>query len=118
MHKQSGLSLGGLLIAAIVIVFAALLLFRVLPAYIEYFTVQKTLSRIARDPEMQKATPAQIRDAFSRSTQIDDITAVTPADVEVSKDGGQLVLSASYAKRVHIVSNVSACFDFAPSSAR
>ncbi len=116
MLRQRGISLSGLLVASVVIIFAALLLFRVLPAYIEYFTVKKTLNRIASDPEMQKATPAQIRSAFGKSSQIDDITAVTPQDLEISKDNNRLVLNASYAKRVPIVANVSACFDFLASS--
>lgn len=116
MLRQRGVSLSGLLVASIVLIFAVLLLFRLLPAYIEYFTVKKTLSRIAKDPEMQRATPAQIRGAFSKSSQIDNITAVTPEDLDVTREDNRLLLNASYSKRVPIVANIAACIEFAASS--
>ena len=50
MHKQRGLSLIGILFWIIVLVFVAILGFRLVPAYTEYFSVEKVLKEMGQDP--------------------------------------------------------------------
>jgi hypothetical protein len=48
---------------------------------------------------------------------IESITAIGEDDIEVTKDGNTLVISASYSVKVPLVANVSLLIDFAPRSA-
>ncbi len=63
MKQQRGLSLIGLLMVSAVIVAVALIGFKLLPAYIEYFTVKRVISDIASGSEVRGGT---LRDAADR----------------------------------------------------
>ena len=57
--------------------------------------------------------------ARSRPRQtIENITSIGPEDIQITKDGGSLVLSAEYSVKVPLFGNLSACMDFNPSSAK
>jgi hypothetical protein len=47
---------------------------------------------------------------------VDDIKAVSADQVEITREGDQLVVSADYDVKVHLFKNVSAYFEFHPSS--
>ena len=115
MHtKQSGVSLSGLLIGVVVLACLALAGFRIGPAYSEFFTAKKMIAQIA--VENRNGTVASIRKAWSTKTMIDDIKAVTSEDLEITKDGGDIVISFAYKKQVPLFSNVGLYIDFAANS--
>jgi hypothetical protein len=103
------------LIAGLV-VFVAILGIRLVPAYIEYATVTKHLRDIARAPDARNATPRDIQVMFSKRAQIDDVKAVSGADIEVVRDGDTVLLTAVYSTKVKLFGNLSACIDFEASS--
>ncbi|MGH8726717.1 MAG: DUF4845 domain-containing protein [Burkholderiales bacterium] len=115
--KTRGLSMIGFLFVIVVVGFLVVFLFKLIPAYVEYFSIKNALSAMARDSELQNASPQAIRSAFSRRVQIDDIKAIEPADIGIEKDGGNLVLSTSYSKRVPIIGHFNACLDFSITTA-
>ncbi len=116
MRRQTGLSLSGFLLWAVVLVFAALLGFKIAPAYFEYLTIQKQFKAIASEPSMSSAQRPAIERAFSNRSTIDNIKSVTPQDLEIVKEGNQVVIRAAYSVRIPLFANISACIDFNPSS--
>ena len=76
MNKQRGVSLIGLLIVSAVLVFFAIMGFKLLPSYIEYFTVKRIVSDIARSPDVRGGTIRDVQNAFDRRTSIDNVTKV------------------------------------------
>jgi|SRR3989338_328597 len=114
--KQRGLSFSGFLFGAVVLIFVSLAGFKLIPNYMQDTTIRNTFISIVNDPEMQKAGPRDIRAAFNKRASIDDIRAITAEDIEISKDGERLVLSASYAVKIPLAGNVSLYLDFNPSS--
>jgi hypothetical protein len=118
MRKQKGVTLSGLLVWAVALVFLALLGFKVAPAYFEYLTIQKEFKEIASDPSLAGGQRTAIERAFYNRTTIDNVTSVTPQDLDISKDGDGLVISAAYSVRVPLFANVSLAIDFRPSSAK
>lgn len=115
--QQRGLSLSGLLVGAVVLIFAILLGLKLIPAYMQNAQINNTFTVIANDPELQKASVRDIKMAFSRRADVDDITAIKPDDIVIEKDGENLVLSASYPVMIPLVANISLYLDFNPSSA-
>ena len=84
----------------------------------ESMKISNLFTVIANDPEMQKASPRDIRMSFSKRASIDNISAINAEDVEITSNGGRLVLSASYAVKVPLVANVSLYLEFSPASAK
>jgi len=116
LSKQRGLGFSGFLFGAAALVFASILGMKLIPAYMQDARIKNTFVVIANDAELQKASPRDIRMAFSKRAEIDDIKAVLPDDIEIAKDGERLVLSASYDVRIPLFANISLYLEFNPSS--
>ena len=91
---------------------------KLIPAYMQDAKIGNLFTVIANDPEMQKASPREIRQSFSKRASIDSITAINVEDIEITSNGGRLVLSASYAVKIPLAGNVSLYLDFSPTSAK
>jgi hypothetical protein len=118
MTRQNGFTIMGFLSWAIVGIFVALLGFKVLPVYLEYFSVQKALAGIARDLDLQTATPQEIRSAFTKHAMIDNINVISGNDLEIGKEGNDMVARATYSQKVPLVGNINVCIDFDTSTAK
>lgn len=116
MFKQKGVSLGGFLVVCVVLFVGALLAFKVIPPYMEFLNIKKNMTATVRDPTLQEASPAQIRNAYAKRADIDNVTVISEKDIEVSKEGGSLVLSTSYQVKVPLFANVSLLLDFSHST--
>ena len=116
MKRQRGVTVVGMMFIAGLTVFAAIIGIKLVPAYIEYATVVNHLREIARSPDARSASAGDIRTMFNKRAQIDTISAVTGDDIEVEKEGSEIVLRARYSTRIKLFGNLSACLDFAASS--
>lgn len=116
MKSQRGVSLNGLLIGAVIFGLVALLAMKVLPEYLEYGKVVKAVKATAGDGSLKEVSVAQVRTAFQKRMEIDDIKSISAQDVDITKEGGELVISFAYTKKVPLFSNVSLVFDFEGSS--
>ena len=117
MEKQRGITVTGLIAVLVVVFMAALLGFKLFTPYMQFFAIQKTFKVLATNPEFRSGNRREIVSAFQRYAAVDDLTAIRNEDIEIGKEGGNLVISASYSVKVPLVSNVSLLIDFAPSSA-
>ena len=115
--QQRGLTLGGFMVGAFLVVIVAITLLKLVPAYIQDAQINSVFKDIAHDPDMQKATPHDIQNSFDRRASIDAITAIKGDDIDISTDGNMPVLSASYVVKVPLVANISLYLEFNPSSA-
>lgn len=114
-RKQAGVSLSGLLVSAVIIAAIALVGMRVIPLVIEYYQIVKAVKTVSNDPNARTSI-AEARKAFDRHATIDNIASVTPQDLEITKDGNDLVIAFGYEKRVPLFGNVSLLLDFQGSS--
>lgn len=117
MRGQRGVSLTGFLLWAVLLIGVALLGFKVGPAYFEALAIEKQFKAMAADSTLRNAPRREIEGRFLARAQIENIRSITEKDVEVSKDGDRLTVSASYSVKVPLFGNASACLDFNPSSA-
>jgi len=114
--KQRGLTFSGFMGGVVILVLASTIGLKLIPAYIQDSTIKNIFISIVNDPEMQKASPRDIRMAFNKRASIDDIRAITAEDIAIEKDGDRLVLSASYPVKIPLAGNVSLYLEFNPSS--
>jgi hypothetical protein len=117
MNRQRGVTLGGLILAAFVVIVIALLGFKLFTPYMQYFTVQKVFKSIAADAEVKGGTRRDAMAAWARYAMIENINVISGDDIEVAKEGNEVVLSASYSVKVPLFSHISLLIDFNPTSA-
>jgi hypothetical protein len=89
---------------------------KLVPAYIEFFSVKKVLAAMAKDPGFSTMNPGELRKSFERRVAIDYITVVTSQDLDITKEDGENVVSIEYSQKIPLAFNVSACLDFAAST--
>ena len=107
---QRGLSMIGFLFVALVVAVVAIVGFRMVPSYVEYFTIQSAVEKSLRDsPE---PTPQVVRRSFDKYIAADYIDSVTSNDLVVVKEGNVITASVSWQKQLHMVGNVSLLLDF------
>ncbi|HEX2200142.1 MAG TPA: DUF4845 domain-containing protein [Burkholderiales bacterium] len=112
--KQRGVTITGLMVWLVILIAGALLGMKLIPAYMEYGTAKSAIEAIAR--ERNATTPADVRRAFESRAAIDDITAVKAADLDITKQGNDMVIGFSYRKEVPLFANVGVYMDFAAST--
>ena len=117
MHKQKGATLIGMLFVGILVVFVAIVVMKMVPAYIEYFSVKKVFSAMAADPALKDATPSDVRSSFARRADAGYVTVVKPDDLDISRASGQMVVSVKYRVDKPLFGNMGLYMDFAASTA-
>jgi Tfp pilus assembly protein FimT len=111
---QRGVSLSGLLVAGVIVAIVAVLGMKIVPDVIEYFQVKSTINAIAHDGNL--ASVADVRNAFNRYADIDQISSVNGNDLEVVKSGSGFAVSIAYERRIHLFGPASLVLDFEASS--
>ena len=94
----------------------SLLAMKVIPHYLEYGGVKKAIMNIANSEIGKTGSVTEIRKAFDRSANIDNIKVLTGSDLEIAKDGSDTVVSAVWAAKVQLVANWTLVIDFAVAS--
>jgi len=114
--QQRGLTMIGFLFVAVMLVFVAMLAMKLVPAYIEFFSVKKVLATMGRESDIRSKSNAEIRSDFDRRAGVSYVTVVKPENLSVDRSGGTPVISVDYTFRTKLVGNVSLVVDFSASS--
>ena len=76
---------------------------RVLPTLNEYFTIKRTVNKIATEG----ATVPEIRAAFERQKDIEySISSINAKDLVITKENDKVVVSFAYDKEIELVKPV------------
>ena len=106
----------GVIIGGGVLFAVALLGMKVFPEYMAYFTTLQNIKATAQDPGLRGASVVQVRGAYLKRLQVQGGGDVGPDDLDISKEGNEIVISFAYSKKIHLFSNVNLMIDFAGSS--
>lgn len=96
-QHQRGLTFVGLLIVGILLAFTGVIVAQVVPTYVEFMAVQKAAKKAAAG-----TTVSEVRSLFDKSAEIDNINSISGKDLEVSKEGDQVVVSFAYSREIHL----------------
>jgi predicted membrane protein len=114
--QQRGLTMLGFLFVAVMLIFVAMLAMKLVPAYIEFFSVKKILNTMGQESGLKSKSNAEIRNDFMKRAGVSYVTVVKPEDLTIDRRNGGLVVSADYVFRSKLVGNVSIVVDFSASS--
>jgi len=102
--RQRGLTLFSLLFWGILVGFVGYLLVRTLPTLNEYFTIQRTVDKIAKE---QPATVAAARQAFDKQKDLEySISSISGRDLTITKENEQVVIGFAYEKEIPVMGPV------------
>ena len=114
--QQRGLTMIGFLFVAFVLIMVALLGMKLVPAYIEFFSVKKILATMGQDSDLKSKSNGEIRNDFIKRANVGYVTVVKPEDLSIDRRNGVAVITADYAFRTKLVGNISLVVDFSASS--
>ena len=116
--SQAGLTIFGFLLVAAVVVIFAMVGFRVVPSYVEYYSVKRALDDTMRSGTADPNNPIAFRKELERRLQTGYVENVKAADALLTRNSTQVVAELSWERRLHIVGNASILLEFEVSAAR
>ena len=95
--RQAGMSVITLIFILAVLGAVGAVALQAFPSVMEYQAALKAINKARTEP-----SPAAARAAFDRAADIDNITSIKGRDLEITKDGDQVVVSFAYQKEYHM----------------
>jgi hypothetical protein len=117
MRRMQGIGLVQLIITLALVGFIGLMVAKCMPSYLEYFSVKKMFAAMEQTGEI-KGSVRDIRRAYELRNNVEDVKSVKADDIEITKEGGETVLTATWSTRVPLVYNINACLDFVVTTAK
>ena len=115
--RQRGVTMGGFMFVAAVVVVVVMIGFRITPAIVEYYAVKQALAEALDNVKDPTALP-DIQKAFQRRIDAGYIESVTSKDVELSKQGNNVTASVAWSRSMHLVANASLVLEFEAAATR
>lgn len=116
IRGQRGIGILSLLIGGGMFFFVSLLGMKITPDVLGYFTALKNIKATAHDPGNSGASVTQIRSSYTTRIQVEGGSSVVAEDLEITKEGNEIVISFAYSKKIPLFANVSLMIDFEGSS--
>lgn len=107
---QRGFTLSGLIVWGAVVAMIAMLGIKVAPTVIEYYKILKDCKSVAAQVS-QGATVADVKRSFSKFAEVDHLD-FTADQLDITKEGGQVVISFDYEKRIPLFANVTLLINY------
>jgi hypothetical protein len=115
---QAGLTILGFLLVAAVVIFFAMVGFRVVPSYVEYYSVKKSLDDTMRSGGADPSNLQAFRSELARRLQTSYVENVKANDAVVRRVGNQITAELSWERRLHMFGNAYILLEFEVTSTR
>ena len=116
-QRQHGLTIVGFLLVAAVVGVFVVVGARMVPAYIEYYSIQKSIEKALNDVKDPTAV-VDVRRSFDRYLATDYIQSVNAKDLEITKEGTQTTGSVAWTRILPLAGNVSLYLEFEAKATR
>ena len=103
---------------ALISVFVFIVVLKLISVYKENLAIKTILSAIASDSVLQNREKWEIRKLFNERAEIDYISSVNGADLEIDKEDGKIVLGIAYSVKAPLFANISLYINFTESSGK
>jgi hypothetical protein len=111
-HRQSGMSVIGMLIIGIMVGFFAMCAIRMVPPYLEYLSVKEIITKVATEKVAGDVTIPDLRRRIDNLFNTNQIYALAPRDVKVYRKDGKTYIDASYEVRTPVAGRVDSIMNF------
>lgn len=110
--RQQGMTLIGWVFTLILIGFVALVALRLVPVYMDSFTVGSIVSGLQEDPGVSSQDRGGIREAFRKRLNINDVDVVKPSMLKFEEVAGGVRVYLDYEQRVDLIGNLDVVATF------
>jgi hypothetical protein len=111
-RRQGGMTFIGVLCLLGLVGAIAYAGLRLVPLYLNYMKVVRSMEATASEFKSDNADPGAIRHALDKHWQIEDISSVESKEVEVVKDDGVVSMHVAYDDAAPYLANVSLSVHF------
>lgn len=106
VRKQEGMSLVGFLIVLALVIFVAYLGMRIVPIYLEFYSVKSAMTGLAKEPGSAKYSPFDIKDKMLNRLNINYSDGnVGAEDIKIVRSNG-VWIQVKYEVRKPIMGNL------------
>lgn len=112
LKSQRGMTAIGWLFVLGLIGFFALLAMRMIPKYLEFYSVESTLDSFLNEPGMSTKTPQDVRTLVAKRFNINAVTSVSAKEVAIQNTGSAFLISVDYEVREPVFGNVDVIMSF------
>lgn len=95
--RQRGVSFLGVLFVGGVLAVTGVIAAQILPTALEYQAIIKAAKKASTGSSV-----ADVRRIFDNAAAVDNINSISGKDLEVSKDGDNIVVSFAYQREIHL----------------
>lgn len=110
-HRQRGITFIGLLFIIAIVGLPVFAIIKLVPVYLNYMAISRNLESL-RTEFKGAPDPGGIRRSLDRHWNIDYVTTLDTKDIEITKDGGVVVVHAAYDDKVSYLGNISLLVSF------
>ena len=95
-ERQRGMTLIGMLLLLILIGFVAVIAMKVVPVYVQYYSIKSTIESVRKEPMLAQMTPTDIQKAIDRRFTIGYVENVKASDLKIRNERNIRVLELKY----------------------
>lgn len=106
IKKQDGMTTIGVLIVLLLIGFFVLITLRLLPMYLESFSVSTALESLKSEPEVASKTGPDILQLLQKRLDINDVEHVGRDNIDIRRTDTGVVISVKYEVRKELWGNI------------
>lgn len=116
ISRQRGMSLVSWIFIISVTLFFTLLGIKMVPTYLEFYSIQKILESVAQDRDLKNASNGQVRKIFNRRIDINGIYDFDQKSLKFShgkgESKGKTIMEVKYEIRKKMAGNVDVVMSF------
>lgn len=105
-RTQRGITMLGFLITLSIVIFFAYCAMKIVPMYIEYYSVKKALASLASENRADSVSKEKLRENFARHMKIDYVSTVKPEMLKIESTDAGYRLLMDYERRETLFANL------------
>jgi hypothetical protein len=112
IHRQRGMTPIGWILVFLLIAFFTLIALKLVPIYLDSFTVGSVISDLKKEPGIAAKTPREVLSMIEKRLDINMVKGVKADDIFIEKVGDSMTISAEYEVRENLMGNVDLVVSF------
>ncbi|MDX1823347.1 MAG: DUF4845 domain-containing protein [Thiohalomonadales bacterium] len=112
IHRQRGMTPIGWILVFLLIAFFVLIALKLVPIYLDSFTVGSVISDLKDEPGIATKSPREVESMIAKRLDINMVKGLKADDIYVEKVGDILNINAEYEVRENLLGNVDLVVHF------
>ncbi len=116
MNKQSGMTMMSWLIVLGIVVFFILIGIKMVPTYLENYSVRQVLANMEKDRAVRTMSPGEMKKSFVKRLKINSVYEFDRNAIKIKKEKFGTSFAVNYEVRKPVAGNVSIVMAFSESA--